>query len=395
MKHRPLDARRSVFQRTRLGVAAVVLALGLALPALDLAAEPAPREPSRRAPPPSSQPGRAAARPERPSRDPGRGGAATAPVRAGDGVAPTLQGRVVERIAAVINEEVVLLSELEERTAPFIAEMERQQGAEAPATRDARRALLKRQVLEALVDERLLIQQAQQLKLGVTSEEIDRALEEIRKQNNVDMDELHRALKQQGMTMAQYRQDLRRQILRLKVVNAAVRSRISVSDEEIRSYYEQNVRKAGGQRAVRASHIFLTIPTDAAPADVEKKRRLAAELAERARRGQDFAKLARQYSEDAATKEEGGDLGFLSRGSLPPVVEEIVFGMDLGEVSGPIRAARGFHVIKLLDRKDEGVRPLAQIREQLRQQLYQQEMEKATKNWLAEIRKKAHVELRP
>ena len=345
------------------------------------------------------------------SAPPAKGGAATAkaPPRAGQpGSQPAAKasaggtgekrvitgGQVIDRVVGVVNDDIILQSELDERYEPALADLTRQMESSPAHTRDAQAIVLKRRVLDALVDERLLVQQAQQLKLGVTSEEIDRAIEEIRRQNNVDLDELMKALKQQGMTMAQYRQDLRRQILRLKVINAAVRSRVAVSDEEVRVYYEQNVRKMGVQRSVRASHVFLLIPDGATPAEVERKRRLAADLVERARGGEDFGKLARQYSEDPATKEEGGDLGYFTRGSLPPAVEEIVFNMEVGEVRGPIRAARGFHVIKLQDRKDEGVKPLAKIKEQLRQQLYQQEMEKATKAWLADIRRKAHVELR-
>ena len=301
--------------------------------------------------------------------------------------------QLVERVIAVVNDDVILLSELEERVVPILAEMERQ-GELTARSREAQIVVLRRRVLDMLIDERLMLIQAQQLKLGVTSEEIDRALDEIRKQNNVDLDDLIKALRQQGMTLAQYRQDLRKQILRLKVINAAVRSRISVSDEEVKNYYEQVVRRSGTQRTVRASHIFVLIPEDATPKDVERRRKQAGDLVERARAGEDFAKLARTYSEDPATKEEGGDLGYFTRGSLPAAVEEIVFGMEIGEVRGPIRAVRGFHVIKLLARRDEGVKPLKEIKEQLRQQLYGQEMEKATKAWLQEIRRKAHVESR-
>jgi parvulin-like peptidyl-prolyl isomerase len=304
-------------------------------------------------------------------------------------------GATVERIVAVVNDDIILQSELEEKYKPARDELWRQMERASATQRQAQAQILKRRVLDALIDERLLVQQAQQLKLGVTSEEIDRAVEEIRKQNGVDLDELMKALKSQGMSMAQYRQDLRRQILRLKVINAAVRSRISVSDDEVKAYYEQNVRKLGVQRSVRASHIFLIIPEHATAQEVERKRRLCAELVRRARAGEDFGKLAKQYSDDAATKDEGGDLGYFTRGSLPPAVEEVVFNMEIGEVRGPIRATRGFHVFKVLDRKDEGIKPLAQIKEGLRQQLYQQEMEKATKAWLTEIRKKAHLETRP
>jgi peptidyl-prolyl cis-trans isomerase SurA len=313
--------------------------------------------------------------------------------KAAPAAAGGVKGRVVERVIAVVNDDIILLSELRERVAPIVAEMERQ-GELSGRNRDAQLLLIRRRMLDLLVDERLMMIQAQQLKLGVTSEEIDRALAEIRKQNNVDMDDLIKALRQQGMTLAQYRQDLRKQILRLKVVNASVRAKISVSDDEVRTYYDQNVRKAGTQRTVRASHIYIAIPDGASPQEVARRRRLAGDLVERARGGADFAKLAREYSEDAATKNEGGDLGYFTRGSLPPAVEEIVFNMDVGDVRGPIRAARGFHVIKLLARKDEGVKPYDQVKEQLRQRLYSQEMEKATRAWLQELRKKAHVELR-
>ena len=204
------------------------------------------------------------------------------------------------------------------------------------AQRQAQGEILRRRVLESLVDERLLIQQAQQLKLGVTSEEIDRAIDEIRRQNGVDMDELTKALKAQGMTMAQYRQDLRKQILRLKVINAAVRSRITVSDEEIKAYYEQNVRRMGVQRSVRASHVFLVIPESATPQEVERRRRFGVELVQRARGGEDFAKLAKEFSEDPGSKDKGGEYTF-PRGQMVPEFEAAADDQraNAGDIAGP------------------------------------------------------------
>src|SRR5262249_13879121 len=158
------------------------------------------------------------------------------------------------------------------------------------------------------------------------------------------------------------RQDLKKQIIRLKVVSIAVRSRVSVSDDDVKTYYEQNVRATGVDRKVRASHIFIAIPDGATMPQVEQKRTFAADLVRKARAGEDFAKLARENSEDAATRKEGGDLGWFGKGALPAAVEEIVFAMEPGEVRGPIRAERGFHVIKLVDRKDEQVRPFNEVK---------------------------------
>ena len=123
-------------------------------------------------------------------------------------------------------------------------------------------------------------------------------------------------------------------------------------------------------------------------------RRSAADLVRQARNGADFAKLAKEHSQDSATRQEGGDLGYFGRGMLPPAVEEIVFAMDPGEVRGPVRAERGFHIIKLVDRKDEKARTYEEVKDQLREQLYQQELDKHTRGWLGELKKRAHVQIR-
>jgi parvulin-like peptidyl-prolyl isomerase len=299
---------------------------------------------------------------------------------------------VAERIVAVVGGNIILLSELDDRAKPYMGEAEREAD---PKAREKKKALIRREVLERMIDDELIQLQATDLKVQVTSEDIDHAVEDIKKQNNINQDQLVEALKEQGMTLQQYRQDvMKRQIVRLRVISIAVRSRVSVSDDDVKTYYEQNVRGVGADRKVRASHIFIAIPEGASVQVSEQKQALAGELVRRARAGEDFAKLAREYSEDPATRKEGGDLGWFGKGALPAAVEEIVFGMEPGDVRGPIRAERGFHVLKLVERKDESVRPFAEVKEQLRQALFQQEMEKQTRNWLQELRKKAHIDVR-
>jgi parvulin-like peptidyl-prolyl isomerase len=298
---------------------------------------------------------------------------------------------VVERIVAVIGTDVILQSELDERARPYLGEAERETD---PKIREKKKTTITREVLERMIDEQLIVQQAADLKVTVTSEDVDKGVEEVKHQNNINTEQFLSALKEQGMTLASYRQDLKRQITRLKVVGIAVRSRVTVSDDDVKTYYEQNVKSTGVDRKVHASHIFISIPENATVAQLEEKRAFAGELVRKARQGEDFAKLARENSEDAATRKEGGDLGWFGKGSLPPAVEEIVFGMDPGEVGGPIRAERGFHVIKLMDRKDEQVRPFNEVKEQLRVALFSQEMEKQTRSWLQELRKKAHIDVR-
>ena len=302
-----------------------------------------------------------------------------------------VRAHVAEKIVAVVGGDIILQSEMEERARPFLGEAERETDTKI---KEKKRQTILREVLERQIDEQLILQQAADLKVTVTQDDVDKAVDDIKKQNNINQDQLVEALKEQGMTMSSYRQDLKRQITRIKVISIAVRSRVSITDDDVKTYYDQNVKSTGVDRKVHASHIFISIPDGATVAQVEEKRAFAASLVQKARGGEDFGKLAREHSEDAATRKEGGDLGWFGRGALPSAVEEIVFNMEPGEVRGPIRAERGFHVLKLMDKKDEQVRPLAEVKEQLRTALFQQEMEKQTRSWIAELRKKAHIDVR-
>jgi peptidyl-prolyl cis-trans isomerase SurA len=298
--------------------------------------------------------------------------------------------RVVEKIAAVVGDSVILASEVEERAAPLLAEATR---IPDPGKRAARAAALRREVLEHLIDDELVLQQAAELKLTVSSEQVDASIEEIKRQNNLDDEQLRQALRGQGMSMAAYRADLKRQLLRFRVINIAVGSRVTISDDEVKAYYDRHM-KSGENVQVRASHIFVSIPENADATAVKEKQALAQKLLERAQGGDDFAKLAREYSDDPATRSEGGDLGYFGRDMLPKAIEEMVFAMKPGEIRGPVRADRGFHVIKLVDRKTKAPKSLDEVKDDIRIQLRQKEMERQTKTYLSELRKKALVDIR-
>ena len=304
-------------------------------------------------------------------------------------VARGADARMVEKIAAVVGENVVLASEVEEKAGPLMSDISK---VTDPDKRAARASSLRREVLERLIDDELILQQAAELKLTVTSDQIDSSIAEIKKQNNIDDDQLREALRAQGMSMATYRADLKRQLLRFRVLNIAVGSRVNVSDEEVKAYYERHM-KGSANTQVRASHIFVSIPDGADLAITAEKQAQAHKILERAKT-EDFAKLARELSDDAATRAEGGDLGFFGKDMLPKPIEELVFAMKPGEVRGPVRADRGFHVIKLVDRKIKDAKPLDDVKDDIRMQLRSKDMERQTKIYLTELRKKTLVDIR-
>jgi peptidyl-prolyl cis-trans isomerase SurA len=300
------------------------------------------------------------------------------------------RARVVERVAAVVGDSLVLASEVEDRVGPLMADVNRITDQEKRA---ARATALRHEVLERLIDDELILQQAAELKLSISSEQVDSSIEEIKKQNGLNDDQLREALRSQGMTMAAYRADLRRQLLRFRVLNIAVGSRVNISDEEVRAYYDRHM-KDGSNVQVRAAHVFVAIPDGADAATVAEKQAQAQKILERAKAGEDFAKLARETSDDAATRADGGDLGYFGKDMLPKAIEEMVFAMKIGDVRGPVRADRGFHVIKLVDRKTKDPKPLDEVKDDVRMQLRQKEMERQTKSYLAELRKKTLVDVR-
>jgi peptidyl-prolyl cis-trans isomerase SurA len=304
---------------------------------------------------------------------------------------PTVaRARVVERVAAVVGDSLVLASEVEDRVGPLMADVNH---ITDPEKRAARATALRREVLERLIDDELILQQAAELKLSISSEQVDSSIEEIKKQNSLNDDQLREALRSQGMTMAAYRADLRRQLLRYRVLNIAVGSRVNISDDEVRAYYDRHM-KDGSNVQVRAAHVFVAIPDGADAATVTEKQGQAQKILERAQKGEDFAKLARETSDDAATRADGGDLGYFGKDMLPKAIEELVFAMKVGEVRGPIRVDRGFHVIKLVDRKVKDPKPFDEVKDDIRMQLRGKDMERQTKIYLTELRKKTLVDIR-
>ena len=302
------------------------------------------------------------------------------------------QARVVERVAAVVNEDIILQSALEERLRPLLPQL---QQITDPTARQQKQEEIKRQMLQMMVDEELIRQEAGKLKLSVGDKDLDLAIADVMKKNNLTQEQLEEALRQEGKTLSSYRETiLRPQLLRLRVLNVQVRSRVMVGDEEVKAYYQKNLRALGVGSKVHARHIFVALPQNATGKQIEERRRYAQSLLGRVKKGVDFGKLAKEVSEDPATREEGGDLGWFEPGSLPAAGEEVVFAMKKGEVKGPLLAERGFHLIELLDRKESAARSFDEVKDTLREQLYVQKMEKATQAWLGEVRKKSHIDVK-
>ena len=212
---------------------------------------------------------------------------------------------VVERVVATVNNEAIFLSDLRTRAVPFLPQVAE---ASTETERMSRLKELYEELLTHLVDEQLIRQLANDSGIRVTDADLDSAIENLRLQNNMTEEQFQEALDGQGFTKAQYRRDLKRQLLRLKVMNERVRSRVNVTEEEVRARYEQRAREQGSELRFQVSHVVLPVTEGASAIQVAAKRQEAVTLR---------ASLTPENFNARAAKLGGGDLGWLSQGRSP------------------------------------------------------------------------------
>lgn len=299
---------------------------------------------------------------------------------------------IFERVVAVINDAIILRSELEARMIPVLGEA--QQIAD-PKERERRIEKLRSQVLDEMVSEELIVQAAESSKIDVESAEVQAALDEIKTSNNLDDAALAQVLAAQGYTLANYKQDLRRQILRLRAVNQLVAPKVQITDEDIRARYDQMQRRSESVSAVKLSHILFKLPEHPTEQQIGEAKEKAAQAMARISAGEDFAKVAGEVSDDVSTKATGGELGYFQRGSMAnPEWEPVVFAMDKGDTRGPVNGPQGLHVFHVTEVQKSNLKPFAEMKEQLSRELRRKEMDKQTQVWLEDLRKKAYIDIK-
>lgn len=297
---------------------------------------------------------------------------------------------VVDRVVAVVDDEVILSTELMMRVAPMAFELQK---ITDPRERARRQAKLAAEVLNEMVNEELVTQAARNAKLDVGEKEVQAAIADLKKQNNLDDEQLVDALRMQGYNMSSYRKDVRNQILRMRAINTLVRPRVSITEDDVRAKYDEKARRSSQVSEVKLHHILLAMPANADEATVRETRAKAADIITRAKAGEDFSELAATYSDDPATKNIGGDLGWIKHNMIATEWEVVVFAMSKGETRGPIVGPRGLHVFHVSDVKDSKQEGFEDVKEQLRNELYRVEMDKQTRLWVDELRKKSHFEI--
>ena len=259
-------------------------------------------------------------------------------------------------IVAVVNQELVTASEVQQRLARVRDEAARSRTTLPPAP------ALRKQVLEALIDERVLVTNARENGNRIDEPEIDRAVNNVATQNQMTLPQLRERLRQEGIPFAKFRDNIRDQIMVERVREREVVSRIKVSDVEIDELIEKRRAAAGTSAQINIAQILVSVP-DGAAAGVVAERRARAEAAlKRVRGGEDFSTVAREVSEDS-NRTQGGEMGLRPVDRLPDLFVRAVQPLKPGEIAPELlRTDAGFHVLKLVDRKESGAFTVDQAR---------------------------------
>ncbi len=250
------------------------------------------------------------------------------------------KGVLLDRIAAVVNDGVVLNSDLEEQVS-VVSDRLHTQKLELPPQN-----VLRQQVLERLVVQEIQIQHADKAGIKVSDEALNAALQDVAQRNGIALTQLPEVLAQQGIDYASYREEMRRQLMLGILRQRDVLQRINVTPREVDQFLDKQAKQPAEHGEYNVSHILIAVPETATPEQIDAAGKKAKDIYQRAKGGEDFAKLAVANS-NSQTALEGGALGWRKGGELPTFLTDLIVKLKPGEVSEPLRTPTGFHIIRL------------------------------------------------
>jgi peptidyl-prolyl cis-trans isomerase SurA len=297
------------------------------------------------------------------------------------------QRQALDSVVAVVNNDVIMRSELDDRMAQ-IEQQAQAQGGNLPP-----RSQLEQQVLERMVMEEIQLQMAEDASLTIDDTELNGQVRSIAESNGMTLDEFADAVEADGLTLASVREDVRREMLMRQVQQRQISNRVSVSDRDVERFLDQQQGQSGEQNFIeetRARHVLISLTPNR---DENQARARAEEVRQRLMQGEDFASVAREYSDDSGTALNGGELGWVRPGQTVPAFEEAMRELDVNQVSQPVRSQFGYHVIEVEERRRQNFTQESQ-REQVRQAIFQRRANEELESWQQEIRAQAFVDIR-
>jgi peptidyl-prolyl cis-trans isomerase SurA len=297
---------------------------------------------------------------------------------------------VVDRVVAVVNDDIILMSELNEALNPFLSRFQEYQYSQEE--KEQLLYKLREDVLNQLINERITDQQAKKAGIQITDKEIDASIEQMKQANRLTDENLRAALSQQGLTMEEFREKIREQILRSKLVSIEVKSKIVITKEDIKNTFEKETEQSSETKKYHLRSILMRVPDGS---DAQGKKVIEAQMTaihEKLEQGEKFEELARIYSHPSLAS-SGGYLGAFDLQTLAPDIREAVVILKPGEFSSVLDTDQGYQIF-FVDKIDnmEG-RSLDEASAEIEDRLYKEIVDEKFSSWLQELRQRSHIKI--
>lgn len=301
---------------------------------------------------------------------------------------PCRSAEIVDRIVAIVNSDIVRLSDLNQAMSSYVLKIKSQGFSSDVAKKKIFE--MRKKVLDDLIDEKLADQEIKKEGIRVNNEEIDAAIEQIKVMNYYTDEDLRRTLGSEGLDMATYRREIKKQLLRNQLVAVKVKSKIIITDSDIRRYYKNHPERYGGVTQYRLRNIFMPVVQD--PAE-EKDTRARMELVlQQLKKGAPFDEMAQKFSM-ADNANDGGELGVFFLSDLSAGVQAAVRELKKGKFSGIVKSNGNLQIFFLEDITRTKKQKLEDVVDNIKKRLYDQAVNKKFKKWLKTMRDNAHIRI--
>ncbi len=297
---------------------------------------------------------------------------------------------LVDRIMAVVNNDVITLVELNSALRPYVEQIDSAGYSSEKRTKILYK--LRQDMLNRMVERKMTDQEVKRLKLTVSDKEVDSAIERLKEAQFMTQEKLETALAQEGITFAEYRENLREEILRPKLINYSVKSKVVITDTDIKAYYDNHAEEFAGVKKYYLRNILFILDSFASQSRKQEQKSKAEGLKERLQKGEAFNTLALKYSE-ASNAPEGGDLGFFGQEALSEAIYNAVKDLKPGQFSDVLLTDQGYQIFYVERIEEKNGKLLEQVSKEISKKLYDEIVEKRFREWLDALREKSHIKI--
>ncbi len=305
-------------------------------------------------------------------------------------LAGVLQAELVDRVVAIVNDDIILLSDLNQMLATVGATLD-QQGY-SPSQKNQILKEQRNQILEQLISERLTDQQVKEHQINIGDDEVDATIERIRNLNRMSDDEMRQRLEAEGITYAVYRKQIKERMLRARLVNREVKSKIVITDEDIKSYYDAHSDEYGVHTKYELRHILIKVqPPGGSDAKKDALARIN-HIYNALQKGESFEKLAREYSE-APSAARDGHLGVFDIGILSDQIKQTLSGLQAKQFTQVVDTDQGHQIFYIESFIQTGGKSLEDVRSKIQEKLFADVVDRKFNEWIKELRQRAHIQI--